>query len=170
MLIPKTTLITLDLTHQVLADATIQSRILNPSPSSLSPSPSILRQILHDLLIFFADTYKSVFGLDQGPPLHDPLAVAVIVSNLNPHFAAAHPNQALRFDDRDNERFLVTVETNGRHGKDVSITGQLGRTICKPVDGSGTAIPRGVNVAAFWDLIIECVERADLVNNSRKKI
>lgn len=161
-------MITLDLTHQVLADAGVQSRILNSPSAALSSSPSVLRQILHALLTFFADTYKTVYGLDTGPPLHDPLAVAVIVSNLNPLFAAAHPNHILHFEDKGSERFLVTVETNGRHGKDVSITGQLGRTIAKPADGSGTAIPRGVDVTEFWDLIIRCVERADLANEARK--
>jgi uridine nucleosidase len=166
VLIPKTTLITLDLTHQVLADDTVQSRILNCPPLT-STSCSTLRRILHDLLIFFADKYKAVFGLDKGPPLHDPLAVAVIVSNLNPHFAAASPSHTLRFENSGNERFLVSVETNGLHGSDVSITGQLGRTLVKPVDGHGTVIPRGVDVVGFWNLIIACVERADLANEAR---
>lgn len=40
--------------------------------------------MLHDLLTFFAHTYASVFGITAGPPLHDPLAVAVLLSNLNP--------------------------------------------------------------------------------------
>ncbi|KAL1971127.1 hypothetical protein VTN77DRAFT_78 [Rasamsonia byssochlamydoides] len=161
ILAPKTTLISLDLTHQVLATPAVQARILGQGrPTGLS-SPSVLRQILHALLTFFAGTYKAVFGIDSGPPLHDPLAVAVLLSNLNPTFAKAHPGKAIRFDDKGGERFSVTVVTDGHHGKDVSITGQLGRTIAKPMEGKGIAIPRGVDTDAFWDLVLYCVERAE---------
>ena len=38
--------------------------------------------MLHSLLSFFAHTYATVFGITQGPPLHDPLAVAVILDVL----------------------------------------------------------------------------------------
>jgi uridine nucleosidase len=139
----------------------VQARILGSGRPTGPPSPSVLRQILHALLTFFAGTYKTVFGIDSGPPLHDPLAVAVILSNLNPSFAKSHPDKAIRFDDMGGERFAVTVVTDGHHGKDVSITGQLGRTIVKPMEGRGIAIPRGVDTDAFWDLVVYCVERAE---------
>jgi uridine nucleosidase len=160
ILASKTTLISLDLTHQVLAAPAVQARILTKDDDLSSP-PSILRRILHALLNFFAETYKTVFGLDSGPPLHDPLAVAVILSNLNSPFANASPKEALKFDDRGGERFSVTVITNGQHGKDVSVTGQLGRTTTRPVEGRGVTIPRGVDVDAFWDLAVHCIELAD---------
>lgn len=138
----------------------MQARILTETDNLSSP-PSILRRILHALLNFFAATYKTVFELDSGPPLHDPLAVAVVLSNLNPPFANAGPKETLKFDDRDGERFSVTVITNGQHGKDVSVTGQLGRTAARPVEGNGVTIPRGVDVDAFWDLTVHCIELAD---------
>ena len=34
---------------------------------------------MHDLLLFFADTYKRVFSFDD-PPLHDPVAVAYVAA------------------------------------------------------------------------------------------
>lgn len=117
--------------------------------------------MLHDLLVFFAATYTTIFGIDSGPPLHDPLAVAVMLSNLNPDYAKNHPESAIKFDDRDGERFKVTVVTDGQHGKNSTMTGQLGRTVAKPVEGKGTAIPRGVDVDAFWDVLISCLERAE---------
>jgi uridine nucleosidase len=117
--------------------------------------------MLHDLLIFFAATYTAVFGIDSGPPLHDPLAVAVVLSNLNPDYAGNHPESIIKFDDRDGERFAVTVVTDGQHGKNSLVTGQLGRTIAKPLEGKGTAIPRGVDTDTFWDVLISCLERAE---------
>lgn len=133
----------------------------------MSSEPTVLRRILHALLTFFGTTYETVFGLDAGPPLHDPLAVAVMLSNLNPSFAQAHPDKALKFNDKGGERFNVNVVTDGKHGTDVSVTGQLGRTIVEPATGGGVAIPRGVDLDAFWNLIIDCIQRADEWNAAR---
>lgn len=157
----------LDLTHQVLASQAIQMRILHGSIHS-TEEPTILRQILHALLTFFAATYEKAFGLTTGPPLHDPLAVAAILSTLNPAFANKHPNQALVFDDKGGERFALSIVTDGQHGEDVSVTGQLGRSVATPVDGPGVAIPRGVDLDGFWNMVLQCVQLADDCNAARK--
>ncbi|CAI7643641.1 hypothetical protein PCG10_007753 [Penicillium crustosum] len=167
VLASKTAIMALDLTHQVLASQAIQTRILHGSIHS-AEEPTILRQILHALLTFFAATYEKAFGLTTGPPLHDPLAVAAILSTLNPAFASKHPNQALVFDDKGGERFALSIVTDGQHGKDVSITGQLGRSVATPVDGPGVAIPRGVDLDAFWNMVLQCVQLADDCNAARK--
>ncbi|KAJ8217127.1 hypothetical protein LV164_000652 [Aspergillus fumigatus] len=166
-LAPKTTMIGLDLTHQVLASRSVQNRILHGSSDS-TKTPSVLRRMMHALLVFFAQTYDSVFGLSSGPPLHDPLAVAVAISNLNPTFAKKHPDQALKFNDKNGERFAVDVVTDGIHSTNASETGQLGRTLATPMGGHGVAIPRGVDLEAFWNLILDCLTRADECNATRK--
>ncbi|PGH17333.1 hypothetical protein AJ79_01217 [Helicocarpus griseus UAMH5409] len=163
----KTTLIALDLTHQVLGTPKVQSLILQTESqlavNGAKPTPSVLRQILHALLIYFANTYDKVFGLDVGPPLHDPVAVAVLLSNLNNCSGGAKRPESLRFDDRDGERFLVNVVTDGQHGSDPAITGQVGRTIASPLEHGkgGVTIPRGVDVDAFWNIVLDCLSRAD---------
>ncbi|KAJ5973649.1 hypothetical protein N7481_010859 [Penicillium waksmanii] len=162
----KTSIASLDLTHQVLASQEVQTRILHGS--SDSKAPTVIRQIFHDLLLFFASTYEKVFGLATGPPLHDPLAVAFILSNLNPAFASSHPDQVLKFDDKGGERFDIKIVTDGEHGEDVSVTGQLGRSIATPANGSGVAIPRGVDLDAFWHMILQCVQLADDCNAARR--
>ncbi|KAJ5278988.1 Inosine/uridine-preferring nucleoside hydrolase [Penicillium angulare] len=169
LLASKTAIMSLDLTHQVLADKNVQTRILHGS-SDPSKKPTVVRQILHDLLLFFAGTYEKVFGLSTGPPLHDPLAVAAILSNLNPVFAKKNPEKAITFDDKDGERFAIHIVTDGLHGQDVSVTGQLGRSIATPVEGAGVAVPRGVDLEAFWNLILECVQLADDCNVARGKL
>ncbi|CAL5867296.1 uncharacterized protein PFLUO_LOCUS1511 [Penicillium psychrofluorescens] len=168
VLASKTTIITLDLTHQVLASQAMQTRILHGS-NDPSTTPTVLRQILHALLTFFATMYERVFGLNTGPPLHDPLAVAVILSTLNPAFAKAHPEPALSFDDKCGERFAVSIVTDGRHGPDTSTTGQLGRSLAVPTQGPGVAIPRGVDLDAFWGVILQCVQLADDCNAARAR-
>lgn len=145
----------------------MQTRILHGLEDP-STEPTVLRRILHALLVFFASTYNTVFGLDTGPPLHDPLAVAVILSNLNPDFAKKHPAQALKFQDNGGERFAINIITDGLHGMDLEITGQLGRSFAAVAEKHGVAVPRGVDVDAFWDMLLDCIQQADACNAARK--
>ncbi|KAL4911247.1 hypothetical protein BDW74DRAFT_6699 [Aspergillus multicolor] len=165
VLAPKTFLMTLDLTHQVLASRDVQTRVLHGNGDRSTP-PTVLRQMLYELLLFFASTYETEFGITAGPPLHDPLAVAAIISTLNSDFASKHPEQALKFDDRNRERFAVTVVTDGLHGTDVALVGQLGRSVVSS-NPTGVCIPRGVDLEAFWAIIVDCIRRADELNASR---
>lgn len=161
VLAPKTTLVTLDLTHQVLATRKTQSLILS-TESDEGSSTTVLRQILHGLLTFFAHTYDSVFGIDAGPPLHDPVAVAVLFSNLNNSQMSGHQG-LLQFDDKQGERYLVNVVTDGSHGNDVQTTGEVGRTVVtKVADGcGGVTIPASLDVDRFWAILLDCLERAE---------
>ena len=170
ILASKTMIASLDLTHTVLASKDVQTRILYGSKADLSTESTVLRKILHGLLTFFGTTYEGVFGLAAGPPLHDPLAVAMVLSNMNPEYARKYPDKALRFDDRSGERFHINVITDGQHGKDVSITGQLGRIGITPAPHlGGAAIPRAVDVDAFWNLVLECIQLADDWNAVRRE-
>ncbi|KAL5046214.1 hypothetical protein BDW71DRAFT_182364 [Aspergillus fruticulosus] len=165
ILASKTFLMTLDLTHQVVASRDVQTRILHGDGDPSRP-PTVLRQMLYELLLFFASTYEAEFGLTTGPPLHDPLAVAAIISTLNPDFASRYPEQTLKFDDRNGERFAVTVVTDGLHGTDIAMVGQLGRSVVSS-HPTGVTIPRGVDVEAFWNIILNCIRRADELNAAR---
>lgn len=78
----KTTLIPLDLTHQFLATTDVRHGLLYGSDVASSKhgehapsSASIVRQLYHEIVQFFAHTYAEVFGITAGPPTHDPLAV-----------------------------------------------------------------------------------------------
>lgn len=147
---------------------------VEPTGDAVGSGSSILRQTLHALLLFFAKTYDTIFALGTGPPVHDPVAVAVLLSNLNPAIDLHEMSKnILRFSDNDGERFVVKVVTDGQHGIDPLQTGQLGRTIVTPVtDGKkvgGISIPRGVDVDAFWDMIMDCLQRADQWNIARSK-
>ena len=146
----------------------------DPKENATGSGTSVVRQIFHALLLYFANTYDIVFGLDTGPPLHDPVAVAVLLSNLNPAIDSDERCYPLvRFSDKDGERFVVNVVTDGQHGTDPILVGQLGRTIAKSIEGGkragGITIPRGIDVKAFWDTIMDCLRRADLCNVARSE-
>jgi inosine-uridine nucleoside N-ribohydrolase len=63
-------MVPLDLTHSALLTKEIEARILSDKPSKF-------RQMWIDLGRFFAQTYADVFGIMEGPPLHDVCAVHI---------------------------------------------------------------------------------------------
>ena len=111
------------------------------------------RPLFHDLLVFFAQTYRDVFGLTAGPPLHDPIAVAVLLETVQ--------GADLKFDDHGVERWIVDVVTDGRHSDLDTERGQLGRTVVTKSDAGGVRIPRGMDVERFWNILDDCIERAE---------
>lgn len=119
--------------------------------------------MLHDLLTFFARTYADVFGLTEGPPLHDPLAVAAVLDGWAGHEGGG----GIVFDDRGGERWVVDVVTEGLHSEVEEERGQVGRTKVRAVAGGSAAgggirIPRGVDVERFWEVMEGCVARAEM--------
>jgi len=161
VLAAKTTLAPLDLTHQVIATEEVRQRILNGPSDPYKGSGLTIRRMYHDLLIFYVETYREVFGLDQGCPVHDPVSVAVVLF--------AEGMKDLAFYDRGRERWDINVITDGAHEpidyrkvRNV-VHAQLGRTVAKEVakGGRGIRIPRGLNVGRFWDVVDECMQRAE---------
>ncbi|PSN68014.1 Inosine/uridine-preferring nucleoside hydrolase [Corynespora cassiicola Philippines] len=156
----KTSLIPLDLSHQVLGTKAVRNTLLFGSDEPVDPStamtertPSPLRALFQQIMSFFAGTYAEVFSITEGPPLHDPLAVAVAI---DPDI----------FDDKDGERFQVDIVTEGAHSVNQSEVGQLGRTkVTKLAQGEGGCrIPRSVDLAKFWGHVEDCLKRADKVS------
>lgn len=113
-----------------------------------------------DLVQFYVRTYRDVFGLKDGPPLHDPVAVAVILFDEGV--------EDLEYDDRGGERFGIFVRPEGEHespdyhNRNMK-QAQLGRTVAKHLGSGvdGIRIPRGLNVSRFWDMIENCLQRAE---------
>lgn len=140
-------MIPLDLTHQVLATERVQQRLLTGSRGVLSTDDhSVIRRLFHDLLVFFASTYRDVFGLKIGPPLHDPIAIAVLLEGLG-----------IEFDDQGGERWNVEVVTDGLHSDKDKERGQVGRTVTSKAAAGGVRIPRSLNVARFWETVELCL-------------
>jgi len=106
-------------------------------------------------------TNKSdVFGITDGPPLHDPLAVAAVIASLSDDNPEAIP-----FFDGPRERYEVTVVTEGTYKEALAgaRTGQITARLL-PLGEEGVRIPRGVDIARFWEVLERCVERADKTN------
>lgn len=159
----KTTLVTLDLTHQFLANQNIRDMILHGREQIATTDPGqaespVVRRLFHEIVTFFAKTYADVFGLVDGPPTHDPLAVAAA---FVPHL----------FGDNGGERFDVSVVTDGDHGaSDHARTGgsQCGRTKVQllPRGHSGVRVPRSVQSDTVWRLIGDSLRYAEKASNN----
>lgn len=146
--------------------------------------------MFHALLTFFASTYASVFGIVAGPPLHDPLAVAVILDALGAEdFGFCDRRGDANEDGDESVRWIVRVVTDGEHERsgseeaagaaagdavnaetaDKDAAGkrqnQLGRTILVRQAGraeAGVRVPRGIQqVDRFWDVVGEALGRAE---------
>jgi len=139
----------------VLADRQVQDNLLNPPRRDLGlpENPFNIRKLFHEILMFFAHSYRDVFGLTDGPPLHDPIAVAVLLNDLE---------GSRIFDDDGEERWHVHVVTDGLHSEQEEERRQLGRTMIAKAEAGGVRIPRGMNVILFWELVETCMRNAQV--------
>ncbi|KAK4105469.1 nucleoside hydrolase [Parathielavia hyrcaniae] len=172
----KTTLIPLDVTHLVLTTAEVRDLVLygreaveregfvGGDGDGKGEGKTRLRVMLVELLMFFAKTYSEVFGVTEGPPLHDPLAVAAVLTGLGDQHEipfcdcdpAGEPGLAQR------ERYEVTVVTEGAYedARAGARTGQITARLLPP-GVEGVRIPRSLDIPLFWKVLEECISRAD---------
>ncbi|KOS16623.1 Uridine nucleosidase [Escovopsis weberi] len=172
----KMVMVPLDLSHQVLATEQVRELLLHGKRSegrdeingdrSSEEGKTWLRTMLVELLYFFAKTYSDVFGITEGPPLHDPLAVAAVLTGTVDEIPFYDWHQDRSAHPKHDERFDVTVITDGTFDEAKLGEKQTGRTIAEVVSigGEGVRIPRGVDVHKFWHVIEECIQRADEAN------
>jgi purine nucleosidase len=118
----------LDVTHQALATQAVLDE--------LRAQDTELSKICVDLLLFFAETYRTVFGMPD-PPLHDPLAV----------LAVAHP------DWMSWQSCNVAIETVGTYTRGATVI-DLDRVTGEP---DNVMVARGVDVDRFWRLMLDSV-------------
>ncbi len=118
----------LEVTHQALATEEVVARLRNANRR--------VATFVADLLVFFAETYRNVFGF-AAPPLHDPCAVAAVI---DPSILKA---QMMR----------VEIETVGAW--------TVGSTICDVHHVLGkepnARVGYGLEVERFWELVIETI-------------
>ncbi|KAL7900020.1 Inosine/uridine-preferring nucleoside hydrolase domain-containing protein [Trichoderma sp. TUCIM 5745] len=157
-------MVPLDLSHQVLAAEKVRDLLLyGKDGEKTGTGKTTLRTMLVELLYFFAKTYSDVFGITAGPPLHDPLALAAVLTGTPDEIIFYDWDEAKSQGPKHDERFEVTVITEGTAEEAQRGEKQTGRTIANvlPAGEAGVRIPRGVDVDQFWKVIEECIERAD---------
>lgn len=119
------TMVPLEVTHQALATGDVITR--------LRDAQRLVANFAADLLVFFADTYHTVFGFPAAP-VHDPCAVAAVV---DPGILRAH-------------MMYVAIETSGEWTS--------GRTVCDIYGKLGkepnVRVGFTLEVERFWEMVI----------------
>lgn len=118
-------MVPLEVTHMALATDSVVDR--------LRTSQKSVAMLAADLLVYFAETYRKVFGFSS-PPLHDPCAVAVVIDPTLMHTRMAH----------------VEIETMGEW--------TYGRTVCD-INGSmmrptNVRLGYALDVSRFWEMVV----------------
>jgi purine nucleosidase len=125
------TMVPLDLTHQAIATASVLDRI--------SAIGTPLAAIAVDLMTFFGQTYREVAGFTEGPPVHDPCAVARVIDPEVVHVEDA----------------FVAVETQGTWTSGMTVTDFRGRMGLSP----NTQVATRLEFDRFWDLMVDAIQR-----------
>ena len=122
------TMCPLEVTHQALATEEVLGRLRGANRP--------IATFAAELLDFFADRYRNVFGFPAAP-VHDPCAVAAVV---DPTILRA-------------QNMHVKIETTGEWTS--------GRTVCDVYDTLGkepnARVGYGLEVERFWDMVIETI-------------
>jgi purine nucleosidase/pyrimidine-specific ribonucleoside hydrolase len=118
----------LNITHQALATSEVLDRI--------SQLDTKLAHTIVDLLKFFADTYRDVFGMPD-PPVHDPVALAIIIDMTVAKLVSAP----------------VSVELTGELTRGATVVDLHGTTGQK----ANVDVAMELDIEKFWDMLIDAI-------------
>ena len=157
----KTTLITLDLTHQVRGTVDVRKQLFGEHHHREGQEGlSKLRRLMREILMYFASTYEKQQKITDGPPLHDPLAA----------WAAICPGSFGKKADSVNlvppdhsERWHVDIPIEPSEGDIRSDPdNHTGQTVLRRAGSLGVRVPRSVDIPRFWNEIDEALRKAEL--------
>lgn len=126
------TMVPLEVTHTALVTGDVMRRIR-------SIGNPVFVQTVTELLHFFADTYSKVFKFDM-PPLHDPCAVAYVISP----------------DMFESEFLRVDVELASSLTAGQTVVDVWRQSKKKP----NVHVCMKMNVPRFWNLMIKSIEQS----------
>ena len=122
------TMVPLEVTHTALATDEVIVR--------LRAAQRPVATFAADLLVFFASTYRSVFGF-SAPPVHDPCAVAAVI---DPPILRALPMH-------------VAIETGGNWTTGQTVCDVYGKLKHQP----NARVGYGLEVERFWEMVIDTI-------------
>ncbi|HEX5900397.1 MAG TPA: nucleoside hydrolase [Solirubrobacteraceae bacterium] len=122
------TMVGLNLTHQAQATPEVIERLRAVGNAAATAAIG--------WLTFFADTYRTVYGM-AGPPVHDACALALVIDS-----------SIIRSVDT-----FVAIETEGRWTRGATVVDLHGRLEQPP----NAKVAMELDVTRFWDLVIDAI-------------
>ncbi|KAH7922964.1 Inosine/uridine-preferring nucleoside hydrolase [Leucogyrophana mollusca] len=153
----KKVMMPLNVTHTAIVTKDLHCQLRSPDSSSplkdeeLPPSKTNLRNMLSTLIVFFAETYRTTFGFQEGPPLHDALTIAYVA---NPELFKT-------------KRHRVDVELHGEHTAGETVVDMWDYRSCDDtwgVNGKNCLVVEAVEVNQFFDMLFKCIAECDKVS------
>jgi purine nucleosidase len=120
----------LDVTHQALATEDVLAQLRGLGTP--------LAATVVDLLGFFADRYRSLWGFPAAP-VHDPVAVARVIAPELVGCVEAH----------------VAIELDGTHTRGATVVDRYGVTGEAP----NAQVALELDHAGFWTLVVDAIRR-----------
>lgn len=153
----KTILCPLNLTHTALATENVRRSIYDAD----SENNSSIRLMFFRIVTFYFDAYKRKYANKLGPPVHDPLAVFLLlpmVGSCDEEFLESCGFHYLR-------RKLKVVQSGDHQGETVVINGNL-----DPLEeeDAGVYVGQSVNVPKFWSYVLQALALADKQVSARE--
>lgn len=155
----RTVMIPINVTHTAIVTRQVFWQLLSPSVPvdddpdvPLPKADTTLRHALFTLLDFFAESYKSTFGFQHGPPLHDALTIAYVSQS----------------DLFRSKRYRVDVELGGTHCIGETVVDVWNYRDCDNTWGStgkNCLVAEELEVDGLFRLFQACVARCDQVSH-----
>ncbi|CUM48572.1 unnamed protein product [Debaryomyces tyrocola] len=147
----KTILVPINITHTAIATEKVRNNI-GCMFEGLKRSP--VRKLFYETIMFFAETNRIDQDFTEGPPVHDPLAVFLILAVIN---------KQDNIEDDINfvylRQHINVVQQGEREGETkIVVRDNLDETEDKT---DGIYIGMEANIELFWSFVFQALERAD---------
>lgn len=140
----KIVLAPLNITHKAIATKEIQRKVYNEELEN-----SMLRLTFYKILMFFAKSYAGRPEFIEGPPVHDPLAVFLLLPMLE---------GSNKYDFKYLRRKIDVITEGEKEGSVIFTNTNLADGINEK---DGVYIGLDINVKEFWDYVLDSLALAD---------
>lgn len=151
----KTVLVPLNVTNRAIAKKSIHDQIYIENDDRKN---SNARKVYYDIILFYGIAYNlNRDGFAEGPPIHDPLTIFVLMallSKLESHQDYEEGDFGLKYVRGD-----LDVIIDGEHE---------GETILTKRNNKGTYVTEDIDYDTFWAYILEALDNADLKSGGSK--
>lgn len=146
----KTVMVGLNITHKAIATKEVRKRMYDEADPERN---STIRKLFYDIVMFYAESYVINHNITAGPPVHDPLAVFLILALIN-----KQDNVSDDIEFKYLKRKLTIVQQGEREGETQITNNDFDE---QKEEENGVYIGTDVNVQLFWKYVLDALDIAE---------